>query len=1286
MNKKILSCLLVLSMLIGMLAAMPLGVMAASDTIEINSVSDWMEYVNGKNDLGSKNIVVYADELNFSGQTLAPITNFSGTFDGKGVVIKNVQMSGDGDVGLFCTSSGTYRNVVITDSTFSSKGQWNGSLLCCTNNTTTIENVYVSGSVKVTTTVSGSAYTGGIVGGMGSSSTEYKLTITDCVFAGTVEAEDGTYMGGIIGDNNGKSSADHDIDIKNTMVLGAVYGDGKTSGFVGYSKYGDVTYENCIYAGGKEGDYFISYPFNRDVKSVTATNCYTAFVCSDNTVYATTPSGGGAKKYTDDDSGVTYLNEGKTGEFDPRAALIGLEVDEIEGFTRRAEDIMIPDGLVGIAPALYASSYTVTWKNFDGTVLDTEDYVCGAQPEYKGETPERAEDDQFTYSFEGWSPALTEVMGDTVYTANFKKSLRDNIPADCYDVWDGTSDDSFSQFGNGTAEEPYIIATAEQWANMAENVSKIDGKYFKLAVNLDFNNIDTIKPISADGDRLEIYLDGQGHTIKGVSMSAGDGVTGLFGDIWGSANPADAAENTSYIKNLVITSSEFRGEGWTGVIAGEVSGNTLFENIYVDSSVTIISTGSVNGGLVGGCYYASSWISPSGIVENTVTFNDCVFAGTLLSTAGENGGIIGNGNSKADKDKNGDPQYEIFHIVINNCLVTGCVAPDQGNSSGFVGYNKYTHEVTEGEGEEAVVVATYNASVTINNSVYAGGAQEVYFNNRPFIRVTSECNVTNSYTTHTDSANRVYGDVECGGDSGVALVKFKELLGNNAVDISGWTKRAGDMIIPDGVADFAPLTYTQRMMDGASVRLDNPTGLRFRAVLGGDFLNLIMSANEGETVRYGILITPTDYIEKAGGIFTVEALNSLTYSTKYILGYADKLVSGGEADGYYEFTAVLANVKEYNYERAFSAIAFVSVDDGNGNVEYYYSDYNASVNSRTISAVAKAAYNDISSKNSGEYKYEIVANSGVYSPYKATQRDLLPAFFGQVAANVNFMTYNIRNVEGGDSLLNDPLTFEYDGRADAVVNYILGANPDVIGIQEASVKTHAYSNDTLSWFTYLGDDTITAGLTANGYACYKGMNILPDDEDKEMYNPIYYNAEKYSFVTGGFAYLSADGTQQAYDGEYRGVTYVVLEDNDTGLQFVYVNVHMTRQSGENYQDDVAGYLKTFLESLNYDCPIILGGDFNGSYSDYKGYDESFWGGTAVIARDKAINKSMGCSTVDSFTTLGTSSGSIDLYFALNTDSVDFYNCAVIDNIVNGQYPSDHLPVKLVVALYGEKTN
>jgi hypothetical protein len=64
-------------------------------------------------------------------------------------------------------------------------------------------------------------------------------------------------------------------------------------------------------------------------------------------------------------------------------------------------------------------SYTITWKNGDET-LETDNYVPGgATPEYNGETPTKADDTMYSYSFAGWSPNVSAVSENAEYTATF---------------------------------------------------------------------------------------------------------------------------------------------------------------------------------------------------------------------------------------------------------------------------------------------------------------------------------------------------------------------------------------------------------------------------------------------------------------------------------------------------------------------------------------------------------------------------------------------------------------------------------------------------------------------------------------------------------------------------------------------------------------------------------------------------------------------------------------------------------------------------------------------------
>ena len=72
---------------------------------------------------------------------------------------------------------------------------------------------------------------------------------------------------------------------------------------------------------------------------------------------------------------------------------------------------------------------TVTWKNADGTVLETDtDVALGTTPTYNSATPTKAQDNDYTYEFSGWTDGtntygLTDTLpafsGNVTYTATF---------------------------------------------------------------------------------------------------------------------------------------------------------------------------------------------------------------------------------------------------------------------------------------------------------------------------------------------------------------------------------------------------------------------------------------------------------------------------------------------------------------------------------------------------------------------------------------------------------------------------------------------------------------------------------------------------------------------------------------------------------------------------------------------------------------------------------------------------------------------------------------------------
>ena len=66
-----------------------------------------------------------------------------------------------------------------------------------------------------------------------------------------------------------------------------------------------------------------------------------------------------------------------------------------------------------------APKWNVTFKNFNGKVLEKSIIYNGGTPTYSGYTPVRPTDDNGTYSFTGWSPAIGSVTADVEYTAQY---------------------------------------------------------------------------------------------------------------------------------------------------------------------------------------------------------------------------------------------------------------------------------------------------------------------------------------------------------------------------------------------------------------------------------------------------------------------------------------------------------------------------------------------------------------------------------------------------------------------------------------------------------------------------------------------------------------------------------------------------------------------------------------------------------------------------------------------------------------------------------------------------
>lgn len=80
------------------------------------------------------------------------------------------------------------------------------------------------------------------------------------------------------------------------------------------------------------------------------------------------------------------------------------------------------------------NKYTVTWKYGD-TVLATDSVPYGDMSVYSGKTPVKEETSQYTYSFNSWTPEITEVTGNVTYTAVFDENGKNGLCVDGSDTY-----------------------------------------------------------------------------------------------------------------------------------------------------------------------------------------------------------------------------------------------------------------------------------------------------------------------------------------------------------------------------------------------------------------------------------------------------------------------------------------------------------------------------------------------------------------------------------------------------------------------------------------------------------------------------------------------------------------------------------------------------------------------------------------------------------------------------------------------------------------------------------
>lgn len=82
--------------------------------------------------------------------------------------------------------------------------------------------------------------------------------------------------------------------------------------------------------------------------------------------------------------------------------------------------------------------YTVTFKNYDDTVLTTDRVQEGHNATYRGATPTRPETDDYSYTFKGWDGSLDNINNDCVRVAQFNEIAKPNRYTVTFKNYDGS--------------------------------------------------------------------------------------------------------------------------------------------------------------------------------------------------------------------------------------------------------------------------------------------------------------------------------------------------------------------------------------------------------------------------------------------------------------------------------------------------------------------------------------------------------------------------------------------------------------------------------------------------------------------------------------------------------------------------------------------------------------------------------------------------------------------------------------------------------------------------------
>lgn len=174
--------------------------------------------------------------------------------------------------------------------------------------------------------------------------------------------------------------------------------------------------------------------------------------------------------------------------------------------------------------------------------------------------------------------------------------------------------------------------------------------------------------------------------------------------------------------------------------------------------------------------------------------------------------------------------------------------------------------------------------------------------------------------------------------------------------------------------------------------------------------------------------------------------------------------------------------------------------------------------------------------------------------------------------SITIMSYNLRNAQADDGLNS----WQY--RKEACVAAVIDQRPDVVGFQENSLPQDTFLSGALSMY-----DHVAVGREEGN----------PVTET----NAIYYLRDRFRLVKTNTFWLSETPNvcSKGWDGKYaRVATYTLLEDVNTGEQYLIMNTHLDHK-GVNARRESMRLVSDTINSFSTEKkPVfsILMGDLN----------------------------------------------------------------------------------------------